>query len=81
MTLSDLLYQYKSTNPDKKRLYPKPPPKLQGVVFPEQKPGDRSTTAMGKKVFSAALRPVDSAAAEKVRSLVYAALSYSCMRP
>lgn len=28
----------------RKRLYPKPVPKLQGIVFPVTKKGDRSTT-------------------------------------
>jgi len=51
----------------KKRLYPKPPPKLQGVVFPLTKKGDRSTTPTAKEIFGAALEPVDKVAAEKVR--------------
>ena len=37
----------------KKRLYPKPPPKLQGVVFPKTEKGDRSTTSTAKKIFAA----------------------------
>jgi very-long-chain (3R)-3-hydroxyacyl-CoA dehydratase len=51
----------------KKRLYPKPAPKLQGVVFPLTKKGDRSTTPTAKEIFGAALEAVDKQAAEKVR--------------
>lgn len=51
----------------KKRLYPKPAPKLQGVVFPITKKGDRSTTPTAKEVFGAALEVVDKQAADKVR--------------
>ena len=44
----------------------RPAPKLQGVVFPLTKKGDRATTSTAKEIFGAALEPVDKIAAEKV---------------
>ena len=51
----------------KKRLNPKPVPKLQGVVLPTTKKGDRSSTSAGKDTFAAAMDAVDTAAGDKIR--------------
>eukprot|EP00288_Rhodomonas_lens_P018100 CAMPEP_0177706440 /NCGR_PEP_ID=MMETSP0484_2-20121128/9227_1 /TAXON_ID=354590 /ORGANISM="Rhodomonas lens, Strain RHODO" /LENGTH=770 /DNA_ID=CAMNT_0019217903 /DNA_START=71 /DNA_END=2383 /DNA_ORIENTATION=+ len=51
----------------KKRLFPRRVPKLQGVVFPETKPGERSTSNTGREIFAKAVEAVDPAAAAKVR--------------
>ncbi|EKX48663.1 hypothetical protein GUITHDRAFT_105298 [Guillardia theta CCMP2712] len=51
----------------KKRLYPKPAPKLQGVVFPVSKNGERSTTNAAKEIFAMAMESTDAKMADKVK--------------